>query len=265
MQRTLVSGVIVVALLLSIAAWAAKPNEAESTRLKTEADGITKQVTQLQATVDKAAGETKIAGQDYVEALKAKAAAAVKYAEAKASGEDAALKTAGDVYNNAVLAAAQASDRYNIRQQQANLQPTQAQLDQYQKNPAEELKPLIAAVVEARQKAIAAGSALVTAINPNTKPETLEATRDAWMLSQDVLDVAARTLTLANNRVQLAQKSKNDPGVLAKLTELAKADAEFIAAYKAAKEQALKAKLLERKCKQLISEANALANAPKKK
>ncbi len=257
MHRLFLVATCLVGLFLLTSVWAAKPNDTEATRYKNEADMLTKQVEQMQANLDKMPTDVKTAAQDVLDALKNKAAAATKLSAAKTSGEDAALTTANADYAKANLLYNQAQDRFNLRNQLAFLQPSESQLTQWKANPNETLKPLVAAAVDAKKKVTDNGNALLAAIKPEATPADLDTARDAFQQSQDELDLANRTVNYAINRQQLSQRAGTNADVIAKVEALAKADADYLAALKLAKEQAFKARLLERKRNAANTEAGS--------
>ncbi len=140
-----------------------------------------------------------------------------------------------------------ANDRFNIRLQLAGLQPKDEQIADWQKNASEVLKPLITAAVDAKAKVTANGNALVDVIKLDTAADVLDAARDAYQQSRDDLDLAGLTVSFAMTREALTKRAAGDAGALAKIADLAKADATYIEGLKAAKAQAQQVRVLDRK------------------
>ena len=239
------------------------PNPEFAAGVRTEAETLTKQAERVQARAEKMTGDAKAAGTEWAEAIKAQAAATVKVSAAWAAGDEAALKAARTEVDHARDAVNRASERFNVRQTQSNLAPGEKQLESLRGITPAANKPLLEAVVAARKKALSAGDLFVAAVTPEASWASVEAARDVYQQALDELELATRALTLANGRAGLAARpGASDAAIAAKIADLAKTDDAMLAATKAAREQMIQARSLERKRRAAFKELETALSKP---
>jgi hypothetical protein len=141
-----------------------------------------------------------------------------------------------------------AADQENMRQTIAGLQPTDAALDSISKKTAETDKPLLAAALAARKKAIEAGNAHLALLVPETDPVEIEVRGDEWVRSQNELELATLALALAHDRTAIAARKGTEQAAAAvRMSDVLKRDEGRLAARKALLEANLRLRIAERK------------------
>lgn len=254
---------LVVAAVVAVtpAVWSREPNPGAAAAFQTEADNITKQADQVQANIEKTTGDRLIAGRGLVELLRAQAAAGAKVSTAYGAGDDLAIKMATAELDTAKDATARGWDRLNVRQNQFAVAANSQQVEFFKQSTPDANKPLLDALIAARQKFQTTSEALYAAITPEAAWSDIELARDAYLQSLDEIDVTGRALMLANVRARYATRPGAD-AVTGKLAELTKVDEAVLAASKAAKDQTLQLRILERKRAGLIKDIDAAFAKP---
>jgi hypothetical protein len=160
--------------------------------------------------------------------------------------QEQAIETATAALGQCQKRQTAAVERLNIRQALAGLQPAAA-LETLTKATPDANKPLLDALLAARQKALAAGAAVHDAIAPEADPLAIELQRDEWILAQNDLALATRALNAANERARLAALPGADrPAAAEKLAEIAARDEEVLAAHAAMLAATLEARMADR-------------------
>jgi hypothetical protein len=140
-----------------------------------------------------------------------------------------------------------AVDQANLRQTIAGLQPADAALETLAKATAEADKPLLDAAIEARKKAVEAGNAYLAVLVPETDAGEIDVRGDAWLRSQNDLELANLTLAFANERNRMAiARGSEQAAAAVKMPDIIRRDAERLAARKALLEATLRLRVAER-------------------
>jgi|688.fasta_scaffold07636_11 hypothetical protein len=247
-MRSTIAAMLMLLATHSVAV-AAAPNPGRAADLRKQAEGVLKQAEGFVALAGKSEGELAASATDAATACREAAAALETLATAVAIGvsQEQAIDTATAALGQLQKRQTAALERLNVRQAVAGLHPAAAVLETLMKATPEANKPLLDALLAARQKALAAGAAVHDAIAPEADPLVIEVRRDDWIRAQNDLTLATRALNAANERARLATLPGADrPAAAAKLAEIAARDGEVLAAHAAVLAATLEARLADR-------------------
>jgi hypothetical protein len=240
---------LLLAAQIATTAIAAPPNPAHAADLRKQAAGVLKQAEEFVALAAKSQGEVAESATNAAAARREVADALETLATAVGIGvnQEQAIETATAALGQCQKRQTAAVERLNIRQGVAGLQPAAAALETLTKATPDVNKPLLDALLSARQKAIAAGAAVHDAIAPEADPLGIELQRDEWIRVQNDLALATRALNAANERARLATLPGADrPAAAEKLAEIAARDQEVLAAHAAVLAATLEGRIADR-------------------
>jgi len=239
---------LLVLIMSQVAATAAAPNPGRAADLRKQAEGALKQAEGFLALAGKSQGELAASATNAATACREVAATLETLATAVAIGvsQEQAIETANAALGQLQKRQTAAVERLNVRQAVAGLQPAAA-IQAFTKATPEANKPLLDALLAAKQKAIAAGDAVHDAITPEADPLEIEMQRDEWIRAQNDVALATQALKDANERARLAALPGADrPAAAAKMAEIAVRDGEVLAAHEAVLAATLEARLADR-------------------
>ena len=254
---------LVLLLVSQFAAIAAPPNPDRAAGMQREADAMVKQAEGLESRAAKAEGELADALTNAASATRQVADALKTFATAVGAGNDEDMKSA-----QAALSAAQkqqrlANEQVEVRQRVFNFQPNDAAIESLTKSTPEANKPLLDALLAAKNKAVDSAATFYAVLTPETNSDDIEVARDIWTQSIHELELAKMAFDFANDRARMgAQKGAEEIVAAAKLAEIMTTDDEQLAARKAAQATALQLRALDRKRRAAVKEFEALRNPP---
>jgi hypothetical protein len=242
----------VLALLVSqvaATAVAAAPNPAGAADLRKQAEGTLKQAEGFVTLAAKSQGEVAASATNAAAACRDVAQAFQTLATAVGIGvsQEEAIETAKAALSLLQKRQAAAVERLTMRQAVAGLQPGAAAIEALTKTTPEANRPLLDALLTAKEKAVGTGAAVHDALTPEADLLDIELRRDEWIRAQNDLVLASRRLNAANERTRLAALPSADrPAAAAKLAEIAAHDEEVRAAHAAVLAATLDARLVDR-------------------